>query len=198
MRILDAGEPAADHDEGQRPLADLLVVGGGGDVELRQDVVAQVDGLADGLEADAVLGQARDREGARDGARGHHEVVVGDPLRGAGDRLDDRPALGVGQLGHPRGHDVDLRQDPAQRNHDVAGREVARRGLGEEGLVGHVRLRVDDRDLDIAALQFALQLLLKAERGVEAHVAAADDEDVRGVGVRDRPSGHLRAPRVTL
>ena len=50
---LDARVAAADEDEGERGVADLGVAGGGGDVELLEDVVAQADGLLDGLEADA-------------------------------------------------------------------------------------------------------------------------------------------------
>ena len=47
-------------------------------VEPGQHVVAQVDRLADRLEADAVLGQPRDRQDPRDRARADDEHVVSD------------------------------------------------------------------------------------------------------------------------
>ena len=46
-------------------------------------------------------------------------------------------------------------------------------GLGQERLVRHVRLRVDDGDLGLAAAQLPLQ----AQGGVEPDVAATDDQD---------------------
>src|SRR5690606_3883824 len=74
---LGAGEPAADEDEVERLGAHLRVVGGVGDVQLLQNVVAQEGRLFDGLDADAPLGQAGDGEGAGDRAGGQHDVVVG-------------------------------------------------------------------------------------------------------------------------
>ena len=73
---LDARVAAADEDEGQGRVADRGVAGGGGDVHLLDDVVAQADGLLDRLEADAVVGEAGDREGAGDRAGGDDEFVV--------------------------------------------------------------------------------------------------------------------------
>lgn len=61
---LRTGETAAHEDEGERLAADLLVGGGVGLVELLEDVVTQADGLLDALHADALLGEAGDREGA--------------------------------------------------------------------------------------------------------------------------------------
>lgn len=55
---------ASHEDEGQGGVADRGVAGGGGDVHLLDDVVAQPDGLLDGLEADGVVGESGDREGA--------------------------------------------------------------------------------------------------------------------------------------
>src|SRR5699024_8904638 len=55
-------------------------VGGVGDGQPAEHVVAQVRRLLHGLEADTPLGQARDGQGARDGTGGHHQVVVGDGL----------------------------------------------------------------------------------------------------------------------
>jgi hypothetical protein len=41
-----------------------------------EDAVADGDGLFDRLQADRVVGDAGDREGARDGAGGHDDLVV--------------------------------------------------------------------------------------------------------------------------
>ncbi len=61
---LHAGVAAADEDEGQSGVADGGVTGGGGDVHLFDDVVAQPDGLLDGLETDAEFGQPGNGQGA--------------------------------------------------------------------------------------------------------------------------------------
>jgi hypothetical protein len=169
---LDAGEPTADEDEGERLAADLLILGGLGDVQLCEHVVAQVDGQGPGHRA-----------------RSHHQVVIGDPLGRTGDGLHNRPAVLVVQLGHPSVEHRGLGEYPAQRRHDMAGGEVSSSGLGEERLVGHVRLRIDNSDLHLAAPQLATQLLLQPQSGVHAHVAATHNEDAEspaGLAVQDR------------
>ena len=52
------------------------VLAGVGEIELGDDVVADVGGLGEGLHAARVLGQTGDVEGAGDAAGGQHEVVV--------------------------------------------------------------------------------------------------------------------------
>jgi hypothetical protein len=64
---LNAGEPAADHNERQRPLQLLRILDRRGVIELCEHVVAQVYCLGQVLEANRVLGQARD--GRRPGDR---------------------------------------------------------------------------------------------------------------------------------
>jgi len=105
-------------------------------------VVAQVDGLADGLEGDALLGQARDRQRAGDRARRHHQDVVAEDLHVAVVGLDGGRASGVIDAGDPAAEDVAAGQHGAQRHHHVAGLDGTGRGLGQERLVGHVWLRV--------------------------------------------------------
>ena len=65
---LDAGEAAADDHEREQSVA----LGAGRQVrrlvEVGEHAVADGDGLFDRLQADGVVGDARDREGARDGA----------------------------------------------------------------------------------------------------------------------------------
>ena len=66
-----------------------------------------------------------------------------------------------------------------QRDDGVTRLDRAGRDLGEERLVGHVGQRVDDRDVGLALAQ----VLLELPGGVEACVAATDDEDLgHGVG----------------
>ena len=55
------------------------------------------------------------------------------------------------------------------------GRDRAGRGLRQEGLVGHVRLRIDDGDLGL----LALQLPLEPQGGIHPDIATADDENAR-------------------
>jgi hypothetical protein len=183
---LDARVAGADEDEGEGGVADGGVAGGGGDVELFEDVVAQADGLFDGLEADAVLGEAGDGEGAGDGAGGEDEVVVVE-VEGLGVRFlaagegayGDGAAFGVGGDGLA-GEEAAAVEDAAEGDDDVAGGDVAGGRLGEEGLVRHVRRGADHGDLGLAAPELTPQGALQAVRGVEADVAAADQQDAGG------------------
>jgi hypothetical protein len=81
--------------------------------------------------------------------------------------------VGVADGGDPAGQVLALAQHPAQRHHHVPGLDGAGRRLGQERLVGHVRLRVDHGDLGFAAAQ----LLLQSQRRVHADVATADHDD---------------------
>ncbi len=185
---LDARETGADHDEVERPPAHLLVVGGVRPVEEGENAVAQRDGFADRLEPDRGVREPRDGQRARDGAGRHDDDVVPDLLARPGGGLERHGPVGVMDLGDLAIEDPDLGQHPAQRRDDVTRGQVARRGLGKEGLVGHVGLRVDDRDPDASGLQLAAQRALKPESCVETDVPSADDEDVLGLLV------HLSAP----
>jgi hypothetical protein len=80
-------------------------------------------GLLDGLEADAVVGEAGDGQGARDGAGGEDEFVVGDGLARAllagGEGGHGRGAGGVVDRGDLAEDDPASREDGAQRDDDV-------------------------------------------------------------------------------
>lgn len=65
----------------------------------------------------------------------------------------------------------------AQRDHDCAGFEASRGRFGEQRLVGQVRARAGERHDRLAQAQQPFQ----AQRGVQAAVAAADDQDPRSV-----------------
>jgi hypothetical protein len=165
--------PPADHHEREQPLPQRRVDRGVGRVQPRQHVVAQEDGLADGLERDALLGEPGDRERARDRAGRDDEHVEAERRDVAVGQLDRDLPGGVADRRDPPGEHLALAQHPPQGHHDVARLDGARRRLGEERLVGHVRLRVDDGDLGLATAQ----LLLQPQRRVHADVPAADDDD---------------------
>jgi hypothetical protein len=57
---------------------------------------------------------------------------------------------------HRRGEHLRATQHPPEGHHDVAGLDGACRGLGQERLVGHVGLRVNDRDRGLAGAQLLL------------------------------------------
>jgi hypothetical protein len=79
---LHPGVAAAGEHERQGRAADVVRGGGGRGVEPTEHVVAQVDGLADGLEADPGLRQARDGKNPGDRPRREHQQVIADrPLR---------------------------------------------------------------------------------------------------------------------
>ena len=144
---LDAGVPPADDDEGEHPAAQCLVTRGLRDVQALDDLVAQRDGLLDGLEPGAALGQARDRERPRDRAGGDDDVLVREVVRRPLQWLDLRALALVVDRGDVPADDLGpLEQTPAQGDDDVARLDGSCRGLGQERLVGHVRVRVDDGD----------------------------------------------------
>lgn len=170
---LGAREPAAHEDEGQRLAADLLVGRGVGLVQLLQDVVAQPDGLLDALHTDALLGEAGDREGAGDRAHRDDQVVEGQLVRLADERRDGGDLAVLVDGRDTAGEDLGLRQDASQRDDDMPGRDAAGSSFGEEGLVRHVRARVDDRDGRFPVPH----LLQNATSCVQAYVPTAYNED---------------------
>lgn len=135
---LHARVAAADEDEGEGGVADGGVAGGGGDVHLFEDVVAQADGLLDGLEADAVVGESGDGQGARDGAGGEDEFVVGQPA-GARPRLvggEGGDGGGAGRVVDGPGladDDVALAEDAAEGHDDVPGEMEPAAASGRNG-----------------------------------------------------------------
>jgi hypothetical protein len=73
---LDARVARSDEDEREMGADAFRVRLGGGRLQLAEHVVAEVDGVREALEPEGVLGEARDRQGARHGAERHDEVVV--------------------------------------------------------------------------------------------------------------------------
>ena len=68
-------------------------------------------------------------------------------------------------------------QVAAVRDRGVPRLDRARDDLGQERLVGHVRARVDQDQLDLAAAQLAPQALLELPGRREPGVAPTDDDD---------------------
>ncbi len=178
---------APDEDEGEGLAADVLVRRGLGLVELLEYVVAQADALLDTLHTDALLGEAGDREGAGDGAEGDHQVVEGQLVRLADQRRDDGDLAVLVDAGDPAGENLSLGQHASQRDDDVPRRDAACGHFGEEGLVGHVRARVDDRDGRLAVAH----LLHDALGCVQAYVPTSYNEDpgtLRGAHENEYPA----------
>ncbi len=170
---LDAREAAADHHEGEEALA--LGAGGqrGRAVEVGEDAVADGDGLLDRLQADGLVRDARDRERARDAARGDDDDVVRELVGLAHGRRDGRGLRRVVDAGDLRRDDVGGAEVAALRDDRVAGLDGSGDHLGQERLVRHVRQRVDHGDLGLAGSEVRLELPCRVETGV----AAADDQD---------------------
>ena len=145
----------------------------GGLDEVLGDLIADRDRLFDVLQADRVVGDARDREGARDGAGRHHDDVVVDVPRLADLGRDGRLLVGVVDVRDLGRDDLGALEVTTVRDDRVTRLDAARRDLREERLVGHVGKRVDHGDVGFASSQPLLELLGR----VEAGVAAADDQD---------------------
>ena len=148
---LGAGVARADDDE-RAPGGALggvaLVVR---QLELPDDVVAQVEGLGDPAEAVRVLGDARDRQQLVHAAGGEHQPVVGQravvavraPVRdGAAADVD---AVRAAQ------HDPDAGQRLGERDRHPPRVEDAPGHLGQQRQVEEVVGRVEDRDVEGAA-----------------------------------------------
>ena len=118
---LHPGVAAADEDEAERPPAARLVIRRLRHVQAVQHLVTQVDRFFDGLEADPLLGQTRDRQGAGDRAqRDHHGVVVQVVVRPFQRVQPDAAQVPV-EADHLGVDHLAAAQHPAQRDHHVPG-----------------------------------------------------------------------------
>jgi hypothetical protein len=93
-------------------------------------MVAQVDGLADRLEADAVLGQPGNGQQAGDRARAGDKYVVSDLVSLALRGQDGSQFPGVFDAGNGRRDHPAATQDLAQGHHHVPRLERTGRGFG--------------------------------------------------------------------
>ncbi len=172
---LHAREAGTHEDERQCPPPYPVVGGRGHQVELGEHVVAQVDGLFQGLEADAALGEAGDRERPGDRTGREHEIVVLEPAPRPPVGLEVGRARGEVDPGHPAAEDLASRQDAAQEDDDVPRLHAPGRRLRQEGLVGHVGVQVDHGHAGLVAAEPPLQ----AEGREHPDVAASHDEHAR-------------------
>ncbi|CAH0327840.1 hypothetical protein SRABI128_06515 [Microbacterium sp. Bi128] len=170
---LDAGEAAADDDERQGAGALNGVRHEGTGLDPLENLVAQGDGLFDGLQADALVREALDRERAGDGAGGKHDVEVRN-LEGVSTvgGCDHCRAVGVVDRGDAALDEFRLLQVLAVRDDCVARLDVAAGNFRQEGLVGHIGQRIHEGD-DATGIR---DLFLKFEGYIQADVPAADDE----------------------
>src|SRR6185503_5599187 len=92
---LDPRVPPADEHERERRPSPFHVVADRGEVEPREHVIAQPDGLLDRLEPDPVPGQAGDGEHARPRVGREYDYVVADLHLAAVGDANTRDALAV-------------------------------------------------------------------------------------------------------
>src|SRR5206468_5951243 len=114
-----------------------------------QEAVADVHGLLDVLQAYGLVGDARDRERARNRTGGDHDDVVLELVRLADRRLDGGDLARVVDVGDLRGDDVGRLQVTTVGDDRVTRLDRPDGDLRKEGLVRHVRQRVDHGDLGL-------------------------------------------------
>ena len=115
------------------------------------------------------------RQQSGDGPQCHDEDVVVELLDVTVGRLHRDGLVRVLDRRHTSGEDVAASEDPPQWNDHVAWFDGAGSRLREEGLVSHVRLRVDNGHGGLVGSQ----PLLQSEGRVQADVSTTEDEDPR-------------------
>ncbi len=141
---LDAGGPAADHDDRHGGLALHRVGLGLGALEGQEDATPDRERVIEGLEPRGELLPLRMAEVAGAAAGGDDEIVVGQLAAGVHD-----PAAGQvegGDLGHDDREIGPLAEERADRLGDVDRGEPGGGDLVEERLKQVVVLPIDDRD----------------------------------------------------
>ncbi len=185
-REFDAGCAAADDDDGEQGAAEFTVVGGLGLFEQVDEVVAQREGMAETLDLVGVLVDAGDVEGGRDAAEREDEVVVGKGQlvgRAVIESVADVDELGVEIDRLDAAHQqAGVRGDEADRREDVFNADLARDDLRQERVVDEGVVAADEHDVGLAGPEVVLECL----RDGDAREAAAENDDARAGGARDR------------
>jgi hypothetical protein len=164
-QCFDPRVACADEDEGQLAAAVRLGGGRGGDLEPREDVIPEMDRVAQGLEAERVVGEPWDRQCPGDGSERDDEVVVVDPEDALlGLDLYASP-VAVVRDGTSENEVRVWAHDPERHDH-VPRLECARGRLRQHRREEHEVLRADDR---CAAAP-------ESARDVGAGEPAADDQ----------------------
>ena len=146
----DASKPAAHDDEGEQAFPLGSGRQGSCPVEVGQYAVANSDGLFDGLETDGLVGDARNRERTRDRTGSDHDDVVRKLVRLADRRRDRGSLVGVVHVGHLGRDDIGLLEMTAVCHDRVTRIDRPGSDLGQKGLVGHIRQRVNNGDVGFA------------------------------------------------
>jgi hypothetical protein len=162
---LDTGVARSDEDERQLSPPVRLVGVGRGRLQAREHVVPEKDGVGQRLEAESMLGEARDRQGPGDGAERDDQVRVAHPEHALADA--DLDSLARDVVG-ARLAEQQLRMwtHQPERNHDVTRLERPRGRLGKHRREEHVVLGTDDRR----------SCLAERPRDVRAGEPAAENE----------------------
>ncbi len=185
---LRAGVSRADHDERAACGAFGGVVAGGGQIELAQDVIAQVEGIGDVVEAEAVRRDLRDRPDFGDAADGDDEPVVVEPARDVvGVDVVNAPAGGVDAVDGAE-DDAHIAQR-SERYRDPARLEVPRGHVGQQGQAEREVGRVHQHHL-----RSVPHTARQSGGGVVAGEPGSDDHDTwrpHGVSAQDRAVDHV-------
>ena len=175
---LNASEATTNDDEGQGAAACLSVGQHGCNLDAVQNPVTNGDCLFNGLQTDSNLCQTRNRECTGHCACTEYDLVVlqleGLTVVGG---LNNSSAVCVVDGDNAAGDQLGVAQVLAQRHSCVTAFHGTCCNLGEEGLVSHVGVRLNDGDDATGLLDSLLDLLSNGE----ANVAATDDQDARTV-----------------
>ena len=170
---LNSGKTSTDHNNGQKPISCWARGHICRDVEIVNHTVSHGDCFLDGLHPDRNIGNSGNGERSRHRSRGNDDVVVIQAERLLTFRGHGHGLVLVVNTGHSGRNHAALVEVTSQRNNRVASLNRASRNLREEGLVGHVRKRIDDDHFGFTSTE----KLLKLESGVETGVTAADNHN---------------------
>ncbi len=153
-------------------------------------VVAEVERIAEVLEGQCMLAEARDSAQIGDIAEREDQVVIGDVVghwleAGAG---RDHTVLEIHGFHRPH-MDAGVPQQPPEGTHRIEDPDAAGDDLRQHRLVHEVVVAVDQRDVEVV---LPAAQLLESPGGVDAGETAAQDQDSGTTGVWSGSCGHSR------
>ena len=135
------GEPTADDHERAKSLASVSIVGRGGELQLAQNSLPQVDRLSDRFEAVRVLADARDAKRFGDRAGVEHQAIPAQPqLLTVSPVHRARLCSGVNRRGRPD-HDRRRRKRRSERSGYASRIDHTSGHIREQRRVDHVIAR---------------------------------------------------------
>ena len=175
-RCFDAGKSTAGHNERELRPPQFLIVFDVGFFENANDVVSQVERVADILELKRVLFQAGHARKVHHGAESHDEIVVFDVLkrRAKSGARDDHFAIEIDRLDFAHVQ-VRVPAKPSNRIDDVLNFDAAGNHFRQHGLKDEIVLTVDQRGLDFTP---ASEYLFQIHCGVDTAEAATENDNV--------------------